>query len=241
MIADHHSVAAPGPWRARNAYWVVPMPTLIIVSDIRLYREGLAELLSRRDSLHVIGTATHPDEALQQACELDPAVVVIDQALPGSLLLTRTLAQVRPDIRVVALGVPDSESLLVFAEAGVAGYVPREGSVEDLVEAVQCATRGELQCSPQLAGTLIRRLAWRAAVGSNVTASPLTARESEIVRLIDEGLSNKEIAVRLGIEVATVKNHVHNLLEKLRVHRRGEAAAQLRGRDPGHALPRRVR
>jgi two-component system, NarL family, nitrate/nitrite response regulator NarL len=84
-------------------------------------------------------------------------------------------------------------------------------------------------------------LAWRAAVGSNVTASPLTARESEIVRLIDEGLSNKEIAIRLGIEVATVKNHVHNLLEKLRVHRRAEAAAQLRVRDPGQALPRRGR
>jgi DNA-binding NarL/FixJ family response regulator len=218
------------------------MPTLLIVSDIRLYREGLAELLSRRDSLDVIGTATHPDEALQQACELDPAVVVIDQALPGSLMLTRALAQVRPDTRVVALGVPDSEeSLLLFAEAGVSGYVPREGSVEDLVEAVECATRGELQCSPQLAGTLIRRLAWRAAVGGNVTANPLTARESEIVHLIDEGLSNKEIAVRLGIEVATVKNHVHNLLEKLRVHRRAEAAAQLRGRDPGHLAPRRVR
>lgn len=242
MIADHHSVTAPGPWRARHAYCVLPMPTLLIVSDIRLYREGLAALLSRRDALQVIGTATHPDEALQQACELDPAVVVVDQALPGSLLLTQTLAQVRPNIRVVALGVPDSEeSLLVFAEAGVAGYVPREGSVEDLVEAVQCATRGELQCSPQLAGILIRRLAWRAAAGSNLTTNPLTARESEIVHLIDEGLSNKEIAVRLGIEVATVKNHVHNLLEKLRVHRRAEAAAQLRGRDPGHTAPHRVR
>lgn len=204
------------------------MLTILVVSDIRLYRDGLAELLSHREAVRVIGTATRPDEALQLACELNPAVVVVDQALPGSLLLSRTLGEVRPDIRVVALGVPESEeSVLAFAEAGIAGYVPREGSVQDLVEAVERATRGELQCSPQIAGTLIRRLAWRAA-GGNLAPSPLTAREAEIVRLIDQGLSNKEIAVRLGIEVATVKNHVHNLLEKLRVHRRAEAAARLR-------------
>jgi DNA-binding NarL/FixJ family response regulator len=214
------------------------MLTILIVSEIRLYREGLAELLSKRESIRVVGTVTRAEEALQLACELNPSVVVLDQALPESLLLSRTLRQVRPDIRVVALGVPDSEeSVLVFAEAGVAGYVPRHGSVDDLVDAVQRAVRGELQCSPQLAGTLIRRLAWRAAAGGDFPGSPLTARESEIVRLIDQGLSNKEIAVRLGIEVATVKNHVHNLLEKLRVHRRAEAAARLRGRDQGD--PRR--
>jgi DNA-binding NarL/FixJ family response regulator len=208
---------------------MVPMLTILIVSDIRLYLDGLAELLSRREAVRVIGAATRPDEALQLACELNPQVVVVDQALPGSLLLSRTLGQVRPDIRVVALGVPESEeSVLAFAEAGIAGYVAREGSVHDLVDAVERAARGELQCSPQVAGTLLRRLAWRAAAGATLMPSPLTARESEIVRLIDEGLSNKEIAVRLGIEVATVKNHVHNLLEKLRVRRRSEAAARLR-------------
>jgi DNA-binding NarL/FixJ family response regulator len=128
--------------------------------------------------------------------------------------------------------MPDSEeSVLAFAEAGIAGYVPREGSVQDLVDAVERAVRGELQCSPQLAGAIIRRLAWRAAAGSDFPRGPLTARETEIVRLIDQGLSNKEIAVRLGIEVATVKNHVHNLLEKLRVRRRAEAAAHIRSRD----------
>jgi DNA-binding NarL/FixJ family response regulator len=78
----------------------------------------------------------------------------------------------------------------------------------------------------------------RSAVGSELHRGPLTVRESEIVRLIDQGLSNKEIAVRLGIEVATVKNHVHNLLEKLRVHRRAEAAAHLRARD-ARLSPRR--
>jgi two-component system, NarL family, nitrate/nitrite response regulator NarL len=208
------------------------MISVLIVSEIRLYREGLAALLARWDCLSVIGTATQADEALHKACELNPSAVVLDQALPESLVLSRALVQARPDIRVVALGVPDSEeSVLSFAEAGIAGYVRREGSVQDLVDAIERAARGELQCSPQLAGAIIRRLAWRAAAGAPFPRGPLTARETEIVRLIDQGLSNKEIAVRLGIEVATVKNHVHNLLEKLRVRRRAEAAARIRGHD----------
>jgi DNA-binding NarL/FixJ family response regulator len=215
------------------------MLSILIVSEIRLYREGLAELLARQGSLRVIGTAALADEAIARACELSPSVVLIDQALPGGLLLSRTLLEMQPNVRVVALGVPeDAESVLSIAEAGIVGYVPRDGTMENLVDTVERAVRGELQCSPQLAGAIIRRLAMRAAVGSEVHRGPLTARESEIVRLIDQGLSNKEIAVRLGIEVATVKNHVHNLLEKLRVHRRAEAAAHLRARDP-RLSPRR--
>jgi DNA-binding NarL/FixJ family response regulator len=215
------------------------MLSILIVSEIRLYREGLAELLARQGSLQVIGTAGRADEAISLACESEPSVVLIDQALPGGLLLSRTLLEMRPDVRQVGLGVPDNaESVLCIAEAGVVGYVPRDATVQDLVETVERAVRGELHCSPQLAGAIIRRLAMRSAVGSELHRGPLTVRESEIVRLIDQGLSNKEIAVRLGIEVATVKNHVHNLLEKLRVHRRAEAAAHLRARD-ARLSPRR--
>jgi two-component system nitrate/nitrite response regulator NarL len=218
-----------------------PMLSLLIVSEVRLHREGLAELLARRDSLRIIGTAARAEEAMLKACELNPEVIVLDQALPESLPFSRTLAQVRPDIRVVALGVPDSdESVVAFVEAGLAGFVPREGTLQDLVHAIQLAARGELQCSPQLAGTIVRRLAWRAAASSDLSQGSLTARESEIVRLIDRGLSNKAIAVKLGIEVATVKNHVHNLLEKLQVHRRGEAAARLRGGNAHFPAPRNL-
>jgi DNA-binding NarL/FixJ family response regulator len=87
--------------------------------------------------------------------------------------------------------------------------------------------RGELHCSPLFAGTIARRLAWRAAAVRDVPNNLLTGRESEIVRLITQGRSNKEIATTLGIEVATVKNHVHNVLEKLQVRRRAEVAARI--------------
>lgn len=217
------------------------MLSVLIVSEIRLYRDGLAELLAPRDRLRVIGTAAHLDEALQKTGELNPSVLVLDLALPEALRLSRMLMQSGSDLRVIALGVPENEeSVLALAEAGVTGYIPGNGSVQDLVDVIEQAVRGELRCTPQFAGAILRRLAWRAATKGDLPRSPLTMRESEIVRLIDEGLSNKEIAVRLGIEVATVKNHVHNLLEKLRVHRRAQAASCLRGRDPRRSARREL-
>jgi two-component system nitrate/nitrite response regulator NarL len=209
------------------------MFTVLIVSEVRIYREGLAELLSHQPTLRVVGTADGTTDGLVKAYELEPMVAVLDHAAADALSFSGLLSQVRPDTRVVALGIPETdEAVLAYAEAGIAGYVSRDGSVHDLVAAIESAVKGELRCSPRLAGTILRRLAWRAAVGSEVSPpSSLTSRETEIVSLIDQGLSNKEIAVRLGIEVATVKNHVHNLLDKLRIHRRAEAAARLRAQD----------
>jgi two-component system, NarL family, nitrate/nitrite response regulator NarL len=204
------------------------MPSLLIVSEIRLFREGLAELLARRDSLRVIGTAAAYDEGVRLAIELKPDVIVLDQALPDSLLFVRALVAGGAQSRVIALGLADAgESVLAFAEAGTAGYVPRDASVQDLVLAVEGAVRGELYCSPMLAGLIARRLAWRAAGVAELPANLLTPREGEVVRLITQGRSNKEIARSLGIEVATVKNHVHKLLEKLHVRRRAEVAARV--------------
>jgi two-component system, NarL family, nitrate/nitrite response regulator NarL len=207
---------------------------ILIGCDVRLYSEGIAQFLSGQAGLSIVGVADHPEAVLRQVEQLSPDIVLLDQALPESLDTLRRARELRPDCRIIALGVPEQEeALLTWAEAGVAGLVPRNASVEDLHSIIASAVRGELHCSPRLAATLLRRLVSRAE-GDRTTGSglPLTLREAEILRLIDLGLSNKEIAVRLGIEVPTVKNHVHNLLAKLRVHRRAEAAARLRSRSP---------
>jgi DNA-binding NarL/FixJ family response regulator len=137
-----------------------------------------------------------------------------------------------PGVPIVALGVPDVEGdVLACAEAGIAGYVTREASLEELVAVVRSAVQGELRCSPRIAAGLLRRLSALSEHGPSAPRVRLTARQREIVRLIGQDLSNKEIAHRLGIEVATVKNHVHNLLEKLNVHRR-TAAVRLLGDQP---------
>jgi DNA-binding NarL/FixJ family response regulator len=121
--------------------------------------------------------------------------------------------------------MPDDETqVLTCAQIGIAGYVTRDGSVEDVVAAIKAAARGEVHCSPKIAGSLFRRIAALSAERSGRTVSgALTAREAQILKLVQEGMSNKMISRNLGIELPTVKNHVHSILVKLGVHRRAEA------------------
>jgi DNA-binding NarL/FixJ family response regulator len=208
---------------------------VLFVAEIRLYREGLADMLRAEPGIDVVATASGADEAVRALRELAPDVVLIDMAIPDNAWLVRALVAAVPGTRVVALAVPEVErEVLACAEAGVAGYVTRDGSIEDVVAAVESAARGELLCSPRMAATLFQRVATLALERSPQSIeSRLTTRELEILDLIDQGLSNKEIARRLTIELSTVKNHVHNILEKLNVSRRSEAAARARAeREP---------
>lgn len=201
---------------------------VLVVAGIRLFREGLAQILDRREGLTVVGMARDSAEALARIRQLKPQIVLLDMADAESHAMAREFGNLTPQIRVVALGVTDVEGdVLACAEAGVAEYVPREGSVEDLIAAVKSAACGEVHCSPQQAGSLWRRLATLAANQQLAPAAELTRREREIVGLIDHDFSNKQIARQLGIEVATVKNHVHNLLDKLHVTTRAQAAARI--------------
>ena len=202
------------------------MIRVLILSDIRLYREGLAEMLGRRECLTVVGTNTTWQEAEPRLAELRPDVVLLDMATPDSRVTARAVGRIAPSVRVVAMGVREHAGDVVeCAEAGIAGYVSRDGSLEDLIAAVESASRGEWRSSSEVMAQLLRRLAHLAAERADARPDAvLTGRERQIVSLIGRGLSNKEIAQTLGIEVPTVKNHVHNLLEKFHVHRRSEAA-----------------
>jgi DNA-binding NarL/FixJ family response regulator len=206
------------------------MQRVLIVTDIRLYREGLAQMLAREVPLDVVGTASDGSGALSGIQTLEPDIVLLDMAMPEGLAIARAIAEAAPAVKVVALAVREVEDdVVACAEAGAAGYVPRSGSREDLVAMLESVGRGEALCSPRMAAGLLRRLAQTAGAHRDAAdGHHLTAREGEVLRLIDRGCSNKDIARCLGIEVATVKNHVHNILGKLRVHRRGEAAARVR-------------
>jgi two-component system, NarL family, nitrate/nitrite response regulator NarL len=206
------------------------MARVFIVAGIRLFREGLAAALEREHGFTVAGTASSADEAAVALQDGAPDVVLLDTLTPDAATAIRRIRAANPEARVVALGVPDEdERVIAWAEAGVASYLAREASLAELAEALDSLARGEAVCSPRIAAALLRRVATLAgARPANGAAGTLTSREREIVALIDEGLSNKEIARRLVIEVATVKNHVHNILEKLRVGTRGEAAAVVR-------------
>lgn len=210
------------------------MLTVVLVSETRVYREGLAEWLDQDGRVQVTATAGNLDSAILHIRCAQPRIILFDYALSEGLRVIPLLQALGGEGRLVALGVPDTTAdILACAEAGVAGYALRSASCDDLVKTLLAVDRGEFRCSPRVAASLARRVAALVAErrGDGAEAPfPLTPREQEIAELLERGWGNKEIARSLGIEVATAKNHVHNILAKLNVHRRGEAAATVRRR-----------
>jgi DNA-binding NarL/FixJ family response regulator len=206
------------------------MTRVFIISEVRLYRDGLARMLHREQRLDVVGTAGAVDDALEALAGLGdpPAAVLLDLPAPAGLAGLRRLEAAVPTARIIVLNVPDADeqAVIAWAEAGVGGLLSRDVGVDDVAQAVETTAGGGAVCSPRLAALLLRRLAGSA--DQRPVSSPLTAREREIAALLEQGMSNKEIAARLQIELPTVKNHVHSILTKLNASRRGQAAAMLR-------------
>ena len=207
---------------------------VFIVDDNRLLREGLVSMLAEQEDLVVVGAAANGRDALGQIRDLRPDVALIDIGMPDKdgLEVTQTLRQDVPEVKVIILGMPDlTDEIMACIEAGAAGYVLKEASFEYLVDSIRSANRGESFCSPQMAASLFSRVAELAGDRIPPSSVRLTPREVEIINKIAEGLSNKEIAQRLSIEVQTVKNHIHNVLDKLQLHNRLEAVQYARERN----------
>lgn len=203
---------------------------ILVIADTRLYREGLAEVLGREESLEVVAVVAHAADAVAIMAQQSVDVVLLGLTPGDTLGATRSISAAHPGARVVALAVDDRpDEVVPLAEVGICGYVPRDAALADLVRTLRSVVRGESPCSPAVAAGLLRRLAALAGDGDGRgTTGQLTAREQEVLSLMIEGLSNKQIAQRLYIELPTVKNHVHHVFEKLRVHRRTEAIAAVR-------------
>ena len=184
---------------------------------------------------------------LAELVELSPSlqadVVLVDAALRDGVAAARRTRQIKPDIRIIAYAVRETkDDVIAWAEAGVIGYVPDTVALADLVRLIMDIHGGEQPCSGRVAAELLRRIAVSESLGIGRNgpspAVPLTRRERETAELIATGLSDKEIARRLNISLATAKLHVHNLLGKLNVQRRGQVVVRLNG----HAQhPGRVR
>ena len=215
------------------------MMRVLIVSSVRLLRDGLAMMLEHRPRLDVVRTACSADDAMSVLRGFAATLILLDVSAADGLAAAQQLAASVRDVQIIGFAASDLDhDVLAYAAAGIAAFVSRDASTDELFVAVDRAAAGELLCSPRAAGSMFRRLAalaGRVEVAVRTSADPsLTGREREIVHCIDEGMSNKEIARRLHIGVSTVKNHVHHILEKLKVTRRAEAAARIRGGDaPG--------
>jgi two-component system, NarL family, nitrate/nitrite response regulator NarL len=218
----------PAPAPERSELDRAGAAELIVVAGVRLYREGIAHAL-RRGGYRVAGMAGDERGALLLLGACSPAVALVDVNSCADVKTVRRLRQRAPQMRIVVLAIRDAAAeVLTWAEAGIAGYVTIEDSLERLVDVVGAAVRGEAICTPAVSGALfahVHRLAsGRTAPGVIAT---LTTREREIAQCLCDGLSNKEIAARLVIALPTVKNHVHHILAKLEVAHRAEAVDAL--------------
>jgi len=197
---------------------------LFILGDVRLHREGLALQLEDFPNLNVVGTGLLSD-ALRVLRSSPADVALLDTLQLEIPMVVASLRQLTRRLWIVAMGIREVESeVLACAAAGVDGYVRMDATIGDVVTVVESVMRGELVCSPKVAASLYHSIS---SLGADGGVS-LTNRELQVVELMNRGLSNKEISNRLRIEPCTAKNHVQNILQKLGVHRRGQAVAKVR-------------
>ncbi|CAN5341244.1 hypothetical protein BH09ACT7_BH09ACT7_06280 [soil metagenome] len=200
---------------------------IVIVDDSTLDRENLAAIFAL-NGVPVPRVAWDLPSLVRAFDGVAPSVVLLNLATRESGLLLRAAMDIIPTVRVIVLGASeDNESEIVAcAEAGVAGYHMRTDSLEDLLLVIRKVAAGETACSPEVSAILLRRLSALASQRLPATKElALTVREAQILRMLEMGRSNQDIATQLSIAVHTVKNHVHSLLTKLGVSTRAEAAA----------------
>ena len=206
---------------------------ILLVDDQPLFREGLRTLLSVHADFEVVGEAGNGEEAVSLGRSLLPSVVLMDLQMPvlDGVAATRRLHKERPDCRVIVLTTFDDDEMVFDGlRAGAIGYLLKDASSEKLAEAIRLAARGESFLQPSVAAKVVAefaRLSKRSVI-SDTTIEQLSTRELEILCLIAGGASNREIAGALYLAEGTVKNHVTNILGKLSVRDRMQAALKAR-------------
>jgi NarL family two-component system response regulator LiaR len=200
------------------------MIRVLIADDHPLVRQGLRTFLETIDDIDVVGEATDGEEAIRLAAELEPDVVVMDLAMPriDGIEATRQIVEAQTDVKVIALtSFATDDKVFPAIQAGAAGYLLKEAEPGELADAIRKVHRGEPILHPTVAARLMREVA---AAEPRAHRTDLTARELEVLRLIARGRSNKEIARDLSVAEKTVKTHVSNVLSKLGVADRTQAA-----------------
>ncbi|HYI40303.1 MAG TPA: response regulator transcription factor [Allosphingosinicella sp.] len=207
-------------------------PGAVVVSDVLLYREGLASGLGRTgDFERVVGAS--PDELPTLLEEFSPQVMFVDVSRAGSCAAARLAKRLAPQLLVIGFGMSSDDQGVAGAEAGVTAFIDHEGTIDDLSHAAKRALNGVPVCPPPLMACLLRRVEELAFVSGGPAANAhLTQREREVASLVETGLSNKEIAGTLKISPATVKNHVHMILDKLNLPRRRLIAVDRQSQPP---------
>ena len=200
---------------------------VLICDDHALFRRGLVMVLESEEGIEVVAEAEDGEDALVKAEEAAPDVVLMDVRMPkmSGIEATRAIAEAVPSAKILMLTVSDEEEDLYEAvKAGATGYLLKEISIEEVANAIRAVVTGQSLISPSMASKLLSEFNNLAkAAQQKVLAPRLTDRELQVLKLVAQGLSNREVAEQLFISENTVKNHVRNILEKLHLHSRMEA------------------
>jgi len=202
---------------------------LVIVEDNRLLREGLTVMLKEQPDIAVVAALSNGD-ALLRGKAPHPDVILLDFVLrsKNSLRIVHGIRRASPDARIIVMDLaPIQPSLVEYVQAGVAGFVLKDATFADFLRTIRDVAQGKKVLPPLLTSSLFSEIVEHVAKkvkGNPFKSVRMTSREREVVELIAEGLSNKQIASRLNLAVDTVKSHVHNILEKLELHTRLEIA-----------------
>ncbi|HEX6057058.1 MAG TPA: response regulator transcription factor [Intrasporangium sp.] len=208
---------------------------VLVVDDQTLFREALTTLLEVREEIEVVGAADDGAQALELVSSLQPDVILMDLRMPvlDGVATTRRLSVEHPEVRVLVLTTFDGDDEVFPAlRAGAVGYLLKDATASRLVEAVLAASRGESVLQPSVAAKVLARMSQLPDLTDTPRpqplVDPLTERELEVLRALAEGLTNREAAARLYLSEGTVKNHVTNVLAKLGVRDRTQAALRAR-------------
>ena len=216
------------------------MINLAVVSDIRLYREGLAGILGEVEKIKVVGVLGNHDETLKLLEHNHLDILLLDMRMVNGCKILTSITNNYVNIKIIVIAVPENnENFLLCAESGITGYLTKESSIEELIDAVEIVDKGSLYCPHSITQYILKSIKHKhndhqineIKLTYSKLLNILTQRETQVIKLLAEGLSNKQIAKKLIIELSTVKNHVHNILVKMGVESRVKAACLLQGNN----------
>lgn len=203
---------------------------VLLVEDNRILREGIASMVNGAPDMRIVSTSAGHENTVAQVRKLKPHVVLLDLGLrsQNGMQVVKTLSRTCPGVRVIGMGLmPSQLDVVESVEAGASGFILKDATIKDFLSTVRAVASGIKVLPPPLAESLFSHVvehALKNGKGQLASAVRMTKREREIISLIAEGLSNKEIAQRINVATYTVKSHVHNILEKLALHSRLQIA-----------------
>jgi DNA-binding NarL/FixJ family response regulator len=211
---------------------------ILIIEDNRVLREGLTAMLNTEADMRVVATIGSGNNILEKASRSKPHIILLDVGLKNinELSVVESVRKRLPAAKVIGMGfIPSQSEIVEFVEAGASGFILKDATMKEFIGTIRSVSKGMEVLPPSLTGSLFSHIAEYALKRGKGKISPavrMTKREREIIALIADGLSNKEIAQRLNIATHTVKSHVRNVMEKLALHSRLQIAKYSREENP---------